>query len=526
MAVMSSIRPRAQDSRTHMSTTSEQIPNSPQSSYSSSISSARTSELSGAYVLSRTGHVPPSYCSGSAWSSSRPREEVKDAKDEGAYSHQGGRRQEQERERTGREPSPPPPPTITYFPPSPSASLLSVNTYDSRFSENGLDNEVFDGLEAALPDQEPEAQRLHAAEDHAIPEVLRSYCAGPTDPSLRPSDPRSFGLLFPSQNRLSIRHDDTTPDGNMNLRVDTVTSSMGGSRERRRLATVQLFHLRMHDLSDRHFSLRRYCRDSGREVCFSKRAYASTSATSRHGIQQSVSSALRSVKAPFRRSNASNSSCFSLKSSSSARRPSTASAVTSKSSASSTSGGTDGTDGRSARLDVKSPPSVLFPTDKIKLEFGNYARVEVSRRNSKLYGFEWWGHTYTWKRAVDKELWTFSFHLMRDDKHEAIAHIVQEVQSPSQIDAERRAGGWIPPCYMWISDRSAVDAMTDVADVIVATGLAALVDDCIRQEWQSDQRNASETAPLRSAKTRPGPGRTDGQASDKPFRFGKGVAVY
>lgn len=55
---------------------------------------------------------------------------------------------------------------------------------------------------------------------------------------------------------------------------------------------------------------------------------------------------------------------------------------------------------------------------------------------------------------------------MRDDKHEAMAHIVQEVQSPSQIDAERRAGGWIPPCYMWISDRSAVDAVTDVAEYV------------------------------------------------------------
>lgn len=62
--------------------------------------------------------------------------------------------------------------------------------------------------------------------------------------------------------------------------------------------------------------------------------------------------------------------------------------------------------------------------------------------------------------------------------------------------------------------------------VIVATGLAALVDDCIRQEWQSDKRNTSETAPLRSAQTRPGPGRADGQASDKAFRLGKAVAVY
>lgn len=363
-----------------------------------------------------------------------------------------------------------PPPTITYFPPSPSASMLSVNTYDSHFSESGLDQDFVDGHDDNSFNSEPEPIRLPAAEDASIPLVLPPYLTGPTDPSARPSDPYTFSRLFPSMNRLSIRHDDTTPDGNMNLRVETVVApgSNAGSRSgpvlgsRRRPATVQLFHLRMHDLANRDFSFRRYCRDSGREVCFSKRVYTKSSGASRGGIHHSVSSALRSVKAPFRRSNVSNSSSPSLKTPSS-RRPSTASTMTAKSSASSC-GGTDISDTSSGFLAVKPPSGFLVPTDSIKLEFSNYARVEVSRRGSKRYEFEWWGHKYTWKRAVDKTLNTISFHLIREGQDEPVAHIVQEMQSPSQIEAEERAGGWIPPCYMWISDQSVIEAMTDVAE--------------------------------------------------------------
>lgn len=359
------------------------------------------------------------------------------------------------------------PPTITYFPPSPSASMLSVNTYDSRFSESGLEHDVTDDNSFGC---EPEPVRLPAAEDASIPLVLPPYRTGPTEPSIKPSDPYTFSRLFPSMNRLSIRHDDTTSDGNMNLRVETlvVPGSPTGSGpgpilgSRRRPATVQLFHLRMHDLANRDFSFRRYCRESGREVCFSKRAYTKSSA-SRGGIHNSVSSALRSVKSPFRRSDASNSSFFSLKASSASRRPSTASTMTAKSSASSC-GDTEISDNASGYMAVKAPSTLLVPTDSIKLEFSNYARVEVSRRSSKRYEFEWWGHKYAWKRAVDKTLNTFSFHLMRDDQDEPVAHIVQEMRSPSQIDADERAGGWIPPCYMWISDQSVLEAMTDVAE--------------------------------------------------------------
>jgi hypothetical protein len=113
---------------------------------------------------------------------------------------------------------------------------------------------------------------------------------------------------------------------------------------------------------------------------------------------------------------------------------------------------------------AKQPSLFLVPTDSIRLEFSNYARVEVSRKSSKRYEFEWWGHTYAWRRSVDKTLDTFSFHLFRDDQESPLAHIVQEMQSPSQIEDEERAGGWIPPCYMWISDQAIIDAKTDSAE--------------------------------------------------------------
>lgn len=72
---------------------------------------------------------------------------------------------------------------------------------------------------------------------------------------LQASTPRNFGEYFPSQKRLLIKHDDTTYDGDMNLRIEVETTQ--GLRSSK--VIVQLFHLRMHD-ENREFSLRRYCR--------------------------------------------------------------------------------------------------------------------------------------------------------------------------------------------------------------------------------------------------------------------------
>jgi hypothetical protein len=414
------------------------------------------------------------------------------------------------------------PPTVTITP-SPSSSSSSVNTYDSSLSLDNYDegDELFDSSPSSTAASSA-ASRLRlfpffgnaaaADDDAAIPACLPAYrrasvsgtASSGGDPAscfLRASTPHAFGRLFPSLDRLAVRHDDLTLDGNMNLRVDTPLVPGG-----RRPVQYQLFHLRMHDLARREFSLRRYCRDSGREVCSSKRAYAAPSPA-----QRSVSSAIRSVKAPFRResehrrrASVAASTSYSCGSSAgtgssgssgagavgwwdpagtadgsarprSSRRPSVVS----------TTGSVSGPSGGNSASATATAPSHLVPTNTIKLEFSNYARVDVTRRGAKgHYDFEWWGHRYTWRRVVDKDLGgVAAFHLVRDGAGPPVAHVVPEARSPSQVAADEAAGGWVPPCYLWISDQSIVDAMTDVADVIVATGLIALVDDSIKERW-------------------------------------------
>ncbi|CAH0054915.1 unnamed protein product [Clonostachys solani] len=346
----------------------------------------------------------------------------------------------------------------------------STETYNSVFSEDS---------ESQEDDDESDHQTILPTDDD-IPAVLPQYRASIIDPFVRPSTPDAFGRLFPSMDRLSIRHDDLTPDGNMNLRVDTVVPGRNG----RRPLTVQLFHLRMHDLGRREFSLRRYCRDSGREVCNSKRAYAEPGPTTRPGLQRSFSSVMRSVKGlPFRVHHHTSQSPQGK-------------GLAGTSSASSS---WDAISLRSMRIrrdswtsDKPPPsPSCLVPTNTVKLEFSNYARVDISRNNHHKvhhYDFEWWGHKYSWKRVLDKDLSVVSYHLMRDGHGMAVAHITPEMRSPNQIQEEEWAGGWIPPCHMWISDPSIVNAATDVADVIVATGLIALVDDCIKNRWHAKKQ--------------------------------------
>jgi len=110
-----------------------------------------------------------------------------------------------------------------------------------------------------------------------------------------------------------------------------------------------------------------------------------------------------------------------------------------------------------------------MPTNTTKLEFSNYAQVDVKRcgtKNHKRYEFEYWGSNYVWKRSYTKGSAgkSISFHLIKDDSGPPIAHIVPELRSPSQISAEEEAGGWVPPCSMWISYEKVLSALTDVAE--------------------------------------------------------------
>jgi hypothetical protein len=317
-------------------------------------------------------------------------------------------------------------PATTYYPRS------STETYASGASQD----DIFEEPETYDPEYE-------------VPEYkLRDE----VEANLRPSTPSDFADFFPSSKRLLIRHDDTTYDGNMNLRVDTEDPNS------RRKTNVQLFHMRMHDLKKREFSLRRYERQSGREVCHTSRKYTKPAAERRPAtLTRSVSNAFASIrggKPEIKRTN----SGLSTKDSREIKRQ--------DSGYGSSNDEDEDTDSFSSKF---SKPSMEIPTNTTKLEFSNYAQVEMKRRgakSSKRYEFEYWGYTYTWKRVTEKDGQgkAVSYHLFKGDGGQAVAHIVPEMRSPSQIREEDAAGGWVPPCSMWISDKSVLEALTDVAE--------------------------------------------------------------
>jgi hypothetical protein len=269
--------------------------------------------------------------------------------------------------------------------------------------------------------------------------------------NIRPSSPSDFAEFFLTSKRMYIRHDDTTYDGNMNLRVDTEDPAS------RKKTNVQLFYLRMHDLKRMEFSLRRYERSSGREVCNSKRKFAKPVAERRPALTRSVSNAfssMRGAKPEFKRTNSGLSTHSSTSSRSTKRQDSGY-------------GSNEEDDDVASFMSEKSVDAEI-PTNIMKLEFSNYAQVEIKRKgakSSKRYEFEYWGCTYTWKRVIEKdgEGKAVSYHLYRNDGVD-VAHIVPEMQSPAQTRAEEAAGGWVPPCSMFITDKGSLEANSDVAE--------------------------------------------------------------
>lgn len=260
-----------------------------------------------------------------------------------------------------------------------------------------------------------------------------------------PSTPPDFAEFFPSTRRLNIKHDDTTLDGNMNLRVDT---EIRGSEGRR--VDLTLFHLRMHDLKNREFSLRRYCRDSGREVCHSSRKYSKPATLRRPGLQRSMSNALSTFRS---KSENKMTTTSSLKRSDSGYESFSDEEMNIETSPSSKSHGT-----------------LPLPTNTTRLEFSNYAHVDVKRRgarSSKRYEYEYWGTNYAWKRTASRtgSFREVSFHLIDTKTSHIIAHIVPAALTLAESREEEAMGGWVPPCSLWISDERAVDGFwPDVAE--------------------------------------------------------------
>ncbi|KAF5854997.1 hypothetical protein ETB97_010348 [Aspergillus alliaceus] len=293
-----------------------------------------------------------------------------------------------------------------------------------------------------------------------------------------PSNSSTFGKLFPSSRRLLIGHDDTTLDGNMNLRVHTLAPRRDGYQQ-----PVILFHLRMYDLYTREFSFRRYCRNSEREVCHSERRRISSGGPNkRPGFQRSLSNALAGLRPG-------SSGDHSTHSAKQKRRDLAPRSVKDE----------------DEDLDVQeshNPPLA----DAVMLEFSNYAHVEIKRRGagmSKRYDFEYWCTRYQWKREhrKDGDLQEVAFHLIDLRTSKTIAHLIPEILTPMEAAEEQAKGGWVPPSSMWINEESVYEKMPDVADMIVATGLMVLVDDSIRRRWHS-RKHSQLMLPMRSSLTR------------------------
>lgn len=282
------------------------------------------------------------------------------------------------------------------------------------------------------------------------------------------SSPEEFAEYFPSTQMLSIRHDDTTIDGNMNLRIDTEARTLDGGK-----IDLQLFHLRMHDLKRREFSLRRYSRDSGREVCHSSRKYTKPSVIRRPGLQRSMSNAFSSLRS---KSESKTSTTMSFRRHDSGY-------------------GSSHQDDIGEDIASQSPrpsSSIPIPTNTTQLEFSNYAHLQIERRGTKTfkrYEIEYWGIKYAWKRAVavSSRFEEVSYHFINTKTLAPLAHIVQAPLTESQQREETAKGGWVPPCSMYLED-SVLDRSTDLADVVMASGLVALVDDCIKRRWHQKSR--------------------------------------
>jgi hypothetical protein len=268
-------------------------------------------------------------------------------------------------------------------------------------------------------------------------------------PKAIPATPSDFSDLFPSRRKLKVRHDNTTPDGDMNLRIDTQVINRNG-----RACDMTLFHLRMHDVQTREFSLRRYCRDSGREVCNSTRkTQKAITHQRRPSLQRSLSNALNSLRP--------RSAGESKLSSNGARLQRNDSGYGSMHSVDFARGeaSRSGRDEAYQRLTSTTAP--------VKLEFSNYAQVEVKRSGSLKHRrceFDYWGARYSWRRVTRRDGPSPSFHLLRSGSEHAVAYIVPCALTKAQEMHEQSRGNWVPPCTMWIADDTIVAAQKDISE--------------------------------------------------------------
>lgn len=287
-----------------------------------------------------------------------------------------------------------------------------------------------------------------------------------------PASEPGFRDLFPStRQRLDIRHDDATSDGNMNIRIDTNATTRCGRDQK-----VTLFHLRMYDLKTREFSLRRYCRDSGREVCHTSRKTKAQQQAKRPTFTRSLSNALTKSFASKK----------DLRSKQGLQRQDSGDAPSRRS------------EDDDFDEDEEKPKSVSIEdlSDTINLQFLDYSHLDVTRTGQgtkRGYDFEYWGEKYSWKKVsrVDFGLPLITYHLVRRADGKVLAHITPKQDGEAQRDQEE--GGWIPPSNFWLLD----DHMSlALADKVVATGLIAFADDIIRTVYASKEQRQTQLASM------------------------------
>lgn len=287
-----------------------------------------------------------------------------------------------------------------------------------------------------------------------------------------PTDSSSFAALFPTDKRINIQHPDTT-DGNGSLVLSREVSGGHGK------VNMELFHLRVKDMSERKFSLRRYCRDSERELC---KSYICNEPPlgQRPTLSRSVSNALSALK----RTN-SDSSHKSQKSTASQKSIDNMKLVRQDSGYETQS---DCESDIEEEEEEEHVAPTLGPKNTIKLEFGNYMRMEVERSTDvapakKHWDFEYWGNKYSWRRESKQDAVlgkSYSYFLQERKNGREMARIISQPRTKKEQKAEQAMGGWVPPCTLIIHDEEAL-TKAELADVCVATGMMVLVDDCCRR---------------------------------------------
>lgn len=282
-----------------------------------------------------------------------------------------------------------------------------------------------------------------------------------------PATPAEFAELYPSIRRFQIRHDDASADGDMNIRVDTDLNERGGIPK-----LITLFHLRMYDLQKREFSLRRYGRDCGREVAHTHQKKVDT--PKRPAIQRSVSKAFQSFRGKSEQERQ-----MGIQRQDSGY-------------GSSLDEEEEG-DNHSEKLRRKETEESSKQCNAIAMEFSNYAHVCITRKGTKTtrkYDFEYWGKNYSWKRLIRKNPATaedeISYQLVNNNNDNIVAVILPDPVSPMSINNDLN-GEFVPPCSFYLKDSLSdpINGPADVADVIMTTGLMALVDDCIKRRFRT-----------------------------------------